>query len=280
MANGKATVTRYTKDVQESDFQNLVWKKGRELYRDMPWRRIGRPYYVLVSEFMLQQTQVERVMPKFNGFVNRFPDIEALAKVSLSDVLQVWQGLGYNRRAKYLHEAARMAVDVFGGRLPDSSEELIRLPGVGKNTAGAILAYAFNQPTVFIETNIRAVYFHHFFPQAVTVSDRELLPLIAGTLDHEHPREFYWALMDYGGWLKKQGAVRASQSRHYKKQGRLQGSVREVRGAIIRLLALGDATTASLKSQLTADERFGPALEGLLRDGLIARTGTRYHLTR
>lgn len=266
--------------MKEADFQKLVWEKGRELYRDMPWRRDVRPYYVLVSELMLQQTQVERVMPKFSEFIARFPDMASLAGASLSEVIRVWQGLGYNRRAKYLHEAARTAMSVFGGRLPASSRELSQLPGVGANTAGAILAYAFNQPTVFVETNIRTVYFYHFFPNREVVSDGELRPLIERTLDRSRSREFYWALMDYGSWLKEQGAVAVSQSRHYKKQSKLEGSVREVRGQIIRLLAHGDATLPFLKSQLAADERFEPALQGLLRDGLIAQTGAKFHLTR
>jgi A/G-specific adenine glycosylase len=272
--------TRYTKEVKEADFQNLVWEKGRELYRDMPWRRDTRPYYVLVSELMLQQTQVDRVVPKFHEFIARFPDVATLARAPLSEVLQAWQGLGYNRRAKYLHEATKMAMNDFSGRLPDTAKELTQLPGVGANTAGALLAYAFNQPVVFIETNVRAVYFYHFFPDGEAVSDKELSPLIERTLDREHPREFYWALMDYGSWLKKQNAVAANQSRHYKKQGRLKGSVREVRGQIIRLLTQGDASLSSLRALLPADERFEPALHGLLRDGLISRTGTKFHLTR
>lgn len=266
--------------MNKADFQNLVWEKGRELYRDMPWRRDTRPYYVLVSELMLQQTQVDRVVPKFNEFITRFPDVAILAEAPLSDVLKMWQRLGYNRRAKYLHEAARMTVDVFDGRLPDTPEELIRLPGVGANTAGAILAYAFNQPVVFVETNVRAVYFYHFFPDEEGVSDNELRPLIEETLDREHPREFYWSLMDYGSWLKKQGSVRVGQSRHYKKQTKLKGSVREVRGEIIRLLAQGDTHFQHIQSLFPADERLGPALQGLLRDGLVMQAGAKYHLTR
>jgi A/G-specific adenine glycosylase len=266
--------------VKDAEFQNLIWEKGREFYRDMPWRRDTRPYYVLVSELMLQQTQVDRVIPKFNEFIGRFPDTATLAEAPLGDVLQVWQGLGYNRRAKYLHEAARAAERLYEGDLPDSVNELTRLPGVGKNTAGAVLAYAYNQPALFIETNVRAVYFYHYFPEAEVINDKELLPLLESTLDREHPREFYWALMDYGSWLKKQGAVRVNQSLHYRKQSKLKGSVREVRGEIIRALALEDASLARLKSCLTADDRFEPALQGLLRDGLVMKTGVKYHLTR
>ena len=154
------------------------------------------------------------------------------------------------------------------------------LKGVGRNTAGAILAYAFNQPAVFIETNIRAVYFYHYFPGVDTVDDRELEPIVHQTLDKEHPREFYWALMDYGSWLKKQGAVKAGQSKQYKKQSPLKGSVREVRGQIVRLLAQNDLSSSELESLLVIDERFEPALQGLIRDGIVALTHRKYHLTR
>lgn len=270
----------YNKEVDEAEFKDLLWEKGRELYRDMPWRHNTAPYYVLVSELMLQQTQVDRVIPKFNEFIARFPDIQALARAPLDEVLRSWQGLGYNRRAKYLHDAAQMTVNDLAGSLPGSFEQLTRLPGVGTNTAGAILAYAFNHPVVFIETNVRAVYFYHFFAEEEMVSDYDLRPLISRTLDHEHPREFYWAVMDYGSWLKKQGAVAVSQSRHYKKQTKLEGSVREVRGQIIRLLAAGDISLIRLRSVLAYDERIEPALQGLLRDGLVMQTGSKYHLTR
>ena len=152
----------YNEGVTNRQFRELVWQKGRELYRDMPWREDTRPYFVLVSELMLQQTQVSRVIPKFKEFIKHFPDERALASASLGDVLKQWQGLGYNRRAKYLHEAARMIVDEFGGEFPKDQKDMQRLPGVGKNTAGAIAAYSFNQPSVFVETNIRTVFIHHF----------------------------------------------------------------------------------------------------------------------
>lgn len=147
-------------DTQE--FQEIIWQKGNELFRPMPWREDTRPYYVLVSEIMLQQTQVERVIPKFEAFIDKFPSTKELAKASLADVLTMWSGLGYNRRAKFLHEAAQMIENEFGGTFPDALQELVKLPGVGVNTAGAIVAYSFNQPVSFIETNVRTVYFYQF----------------------------------------------------------------------------------------------------------------------
>jgi A/G-specific adenine glycosylase len=264
----------------EADFTELIWQKGGELYRSMPWRQDTRPYYVLVSELMLQQTQVDRVVPKFEAFIAKFPNEKALAEASLADVLKLWNGLGYNRRAKYLHDAARMIVTVFDSIFPADYENLVKLPGVGKNTAGAILAYAFSKPAVFIETNVRTVYFHHFFPSGDKVSDAQITELLERTLDKEYPREFYWALMDYGTWLKKQGAGQVAQSRHYVKQSALKGSVREVRGQIVRTLTVQDMTVGQLQEALEADARFGQALRGLIRDGLVQQNSTLLHLTK
>jgi A/G-specific adenine glycosylase len=262
------------------EFQELLWQNGRELYREMPWRQDTRPYYVLVSELMLQQTQVDRVIPKFEAFIERFPDEASLAAASLGEVVAMWSGLGYNRRAKFLHEAAKMIMHDFGGRFPQTYEQLVRLPGVGPNTAGAILAYTFNQPIVFIETNVRTVYFTHFFEGSESVSDAQLREVVEQTLDREHPREFYQAVMDYGTWLKRQGGGRLTQSRHYKKQAPLKGSVREVRGAIIKRLTMSDQLLTELSTAWAADERFEAALAGLLKDGLVEQTGEYLHLTK
>jgi len=266
--------------VNDDEFREIIRQKGDELYRDMPWRNDTRPFYVLVSELMLQQTQVDRVIPKFEMFISRFPDEKSLAAAPLSDVLTLWNGLGYNRRAKFLHDAAKKIASEYHGVFPYTKENLLSLPGVGPNTAGAILAYAFNQPVLFIETNVRTVYFHHFFSDGEKVSDSELAKLVAKTLDAQRPREFYWALMDYGSWLKRQGVGRISQSKHYKKQSALKGSVREVRGQIIRALATDDTTQVQLEKLVGADARFALALEGLLHDGLVMQTDEHLHLTK
>jgi len=263
-----------------TDFQAYIWERGRELYRDMPWRRDTRPYYVVVSELMLQQTQVERVLPKFSQFITAFPDVAALAAAPLAEVLTVWSGLGYNRRAKFLHETARRVVADFNGVFPDTRDALVTLPGIGENTAGAVLAYSYNQPAVFIETNIRTVYFYHFFDDVDTVHDKEVRERVAQTCDTEHPREWYWALMDYGAFLKRQGVGRIAKSTHYKKQAPLKGSVREVRGDIIRVLTREDCTETVLRRAVVADERFPRALEGLIADGLVTKTKGTLHLTR
>jgi A/G-specific adenine glycosylase len=245
--------------------------------RSMPWRDKTDPYYVLVSEIMLQQTQVDRVRPKFEAFIQQFPTITVLARSPLSEVLKVWSGLGYNRRAKFLHLAAKEIVAKHGGLVPNELQALIALPGIGPNTAGAILAYAFNQPVIFIETNIRTVYLHHFFQDKHAVSDAELRPLIEATLDRQNPREWYWALMDYGSYLKGRGLGAISSSKHYAKQSSFQGSLRQLRGQIVKHLANNAETAESLTMVLT-DERVPVALHSLLGEGLIEKEHGQYKL--
>jgi A/G-specific adenine glycosylase len=218
---------------------------------------------------MLQQTQVVRVIPKFKAFIAAFPDEKTLSDASLADILRLWQGLGYNRRAKYLHDAVKKIVYEWGGLWPQTAVELQQLPGVGPNTAGALVAYAFNQKSIFIETNIRTVYFLHYFSDQNSVKDTQIQAVLARTLDTEHPREFYWALMDYGSWLKSNGLRNLEQSEHYVKQSPLDGSVRQVRGAIVAALTKSAMKEQDLIKHLNADHRFDTALQGLLRDGLI-----------
>lgn len=213
----------------------------REYYKNhgrstLPWRTRPTPYRVLVSELMLQQTQVERVIPKFTAFLKQFPTIRALACAPLCDVLIAWQGLGYNRRAKFLHQAALATVDKYGGKLPDTYEGLVELPGIGPYTAGAMCAFAYNKPVVLVETNIRTVFTHHFFPKRNGVHDSELLPHIEATLDRKNPSAWYAALMDYGSHLKRSGVRINNKSKHYTRQSKFKGSNREIRGILLRTL--------------------------------------------
>jgi A/G-specific adenine glycosylase len=262
--------------MNDREFKEEVWAQARDHYRPMPWRENPSFYHVLVSELMLQQTQVERAQVKFTEFMKAFPSLESLAASSLADVLVVWQGLGYNRRAKYLHESAKFVVE--NGE-PRTKEELVKLPGVGSNTAGAIMNYVYEVPTAYIETNIRTVYFHHFFADARDISDKQLLDVVEKTLDHESPREWFYALMDYGTYLKKMGAGRLDTSKHYKKQSKLQGSVREIRGEIIRALTKGSLSKDMLMEKVIVDDRFEKAFAGLVKDGLITQTFHDVRLT-
>lgn len=260
------------------DFCRTVWRYYRTHGRDLPWRRDTRPYYVLVSELMLQQTQVGRVVPKFESFVAEFPNFEVLARAALAEVLRQWLGLGYNRRARFLHAAVRAVVSEHGGALPQERTLLEALPGIGPNTAGAILAYAFNQPAVFIETNIRSVYLHHFFAGEQAVSDKQIAELAGTTLDERHPREWYWALMDYGTFLKTENN-NIARSRHYKKQTKFAGSQRQMRGELMRQLSHHPRNLQELADLLPGDLRLEPALQGLLRDGLVEQSGQHFYLT-
>jgi A/G-specific adenine glycosylase len=219
-----------------NSFQQQIKRFYNENKRDMPWRDTDDPYYILVSEFMLQQTQAERVLLKYGPFITRFPDFQTLSRAGLKEVLAAWQGLGYNRRAINLKETAEEIISRYSGKVPESTEELIQLPGIGKATAGAILAFVFNKPSVFIETNIRRVFIHFFFQDKKDIQDKEIIPLVEKTLDHENPRHWYYALMDYGAMLKKQGSNPNRKSAHYSRQAPFEGSNRQARGAILRHL--------------------------------------------
>ena len=227
------------------EFQATVWgyyeQDGRH---DLPWREeaaVRSPYAIVVSELMLQQTQVGRVIAKYEAWMKRWSAWEVLAQASLAEVLTQWQGLGYNRRAKFLHQLAQVVTREYDGQLPRDESALLRLPGLGPYTVAAVQAFAFNMPCVVIETNIRTVYIHHWWPdyaQSVPkISDTDLRPIVSATLDQERPREWYWALMDYGAWLKKKVGNVNRHSRQYGKQSRFVGSKRQVRGAIIRYLS-------------------------------------------
>ena len=266
---------------QIEQFHETLWeyyaKNGRS---ELPWRQpepTGNfdPYKVLVSELMLQQTQVARVIPKYHVFLARFPTAHDLAASELGDVLRQWQGLGYNRRAKFLWQAAQ-AIEQLGS-FPTSLDELVKLPGVGANTAGAILAYAYNAPVVFIETNIRSVYIHHFFADEINIADTQIRALVEQTLDHEQSREFYWALMDYGSHLKATAGNSSRASKHYAKQSSFAGSRRQVRGQVLRLLGERPMTLPELASHIT-DGRLIEVLAALQVEQLIRGTSGMYSL--
>lgn len=258
-------------------FQKLIYHYYQNKGRTLPWRETRNPYYILVSEIMLQQTQVERVIEKYQKFIVLFPDIETLDRLPLQKILKVWQGLGYNRRALALKKMARIIVEDYRGEIPRSVEELVKLPGIGYTTASEIAAFAFNQPAVFIETNIRSVFLHHFFPERDDVSDDEILPLVAKTVDRSNPREWYYALMDYGTFLKKEYVNPNRKSRHYYKQSPFNGSNRQIRGKIVKYLTENRSGTGK---QIARDleipfEKAEPNLIRLEKEGFLVRKGKR-----
>ena len=168
------------------------------------------------------------MIPFYRNFLKRFPTVKSLAEAPLPEVLRAWQGLGYNRRAKMLHEAAKAIVVRHSARIPHGYAEVRNLPGVGEYTAKAVRTFAFNEPEVMIETNIRAIFIHHFFGDKEGVSDAELFPLIEATLDRKNPRVWYAALMDYGTHLKQTLPNPSRKRAHHLKQKPFKGSDREI----------------------------------------------------
>lgn len=261
--------------------RRVVWAHYRAQGRHaLPWRESHDPYRVLVSEVMLQQTQVERVVPYYEDWLRKFPSVRVLAKAPLSAVLRAWQGLGYNRRAKMLHEAAKAVVRDHKGKFPVTPEELEKLPGVGPYTARAVAAFAYNQDVVFIETNIRTVVTHHFFPKRQTVADREVVSILEKTLPKGKSREWYSALMDYGASLKRSGVRLNSKAKGYTKQAAFAGSAREARGAILKALAKGPRESAFLIQILGTSRRpqMKAQLASLTKEGMIALSRGRFRL--
>ncbi|OGX25394.1 MAG: hypothetical protein A3D10_04245 [Omnitrophica WOR_2 bacterium RIFCSPHIGHO2_02_FULL_48_11] len=254
------------------NFRDEVWrywkKHGR---RKLAWRKTRNPYRILVSEVMLQQTQVLRVITKYKEFLKEFPTVQKLARAPLGSVLKVWSGMGYNRRAKYLRDAAGIIVGKHKGRVPKDEAVLRALPGVGPYTARAVRVFAFNEPDVLIETNIRAAFIHLFYPsvlQNTGIEDSKILLIAAAAAEGQNPREWHWALMDYGVHIKKLHKNPARKSAHYTKQSKFEGSLRQVRGAILKSI-LKDIPHIDLRGRY--GKKYEAALTSLSKDGLILK---------
>ncbi|MBK5211137.1 MAG: adenine glycosylase [Coriobacteriia bacterium] len=214
---------------------------AEELYRDFEWRRTADPYRVLVSEVMLQQTQTVRVIRYYARWIEKFPTFDALAAASTLDVLEAWQGLGYNRRALALHECAKQVSTLHAGRLPQNVEELVALPGIGPATAAGVLAFAFNEPSVYLETNVRTVVLHEVWPDRENVGDKEVSAIVeaAAALIASRgidSRVWNYALLDYGAWLKKMFPNPSRRSKHHTKQSAYEGSRRQKRARLLRVM--------------------------------------------
>ena len=279
-----------------SKFKKTIWDYYKTHGRhDLPWRKTKDPYKILVSEIMLQQTQVPRVIEKYKSFLRKFPTVESLTKASLKDVLLEWQGLGYNRRAKYLKLCAEKVVHEYNGRFPQTHKELVALPGIGPATAGDILAFAYNIPVPVIETNIRSVFIHFFFPASLPpslklqrtsklrrtsplISDKDILPLIEKVLDKNNPREWYWALFDYGAHLK-QTRNPNTQSTHYVKQSPFKGSNREKRSHILKLILTAPKSEKEIVETLGYEKDVVQKnLEQMMKEDLIKKEKGKFFL--
>jgi A/G-specific adenine glycosylase len=271
------TMTPTSNDPEIQSFQEKVYDYYAKHKRSLPWRDSISGYGVFLSEIMLQQTQVARVLIKYAEFTVLFPTFQDLATATLPKVIAAWQGLGYNRRARFLHEAAPKLVGEFGGIIPNDEALVDALPGIGPATASAIVCYTYNRPVVFIETNIRRVFLHHFFRDEEGVPDASLLPFVEACVPQENPRDWYYALMDYGTHLARIVVNPNKRSKHYSVQSKFEGSVRQVRGGILRELTnagTGGGGSVGVVSQdriqeLFPDERREKALAGLVNDKMI-----------
>ncbi len=262
-------------------FQSIILSYYQSDGRAFPWRDTDNPYYILLSEMMLQQTQTQRVLPKYTAWIEQFPTWKTLAEAPLLDVLAAWKGLGYNRRAKAIHSIAKKVIDL-GGDLPRSEKELLELPMVGPATAAAIGAFCYNEKTIYLETNIRRVLIYFFFSQEEAVQDKDLREILQILVQTVPSREWYYALMDYGVMLKSKMVNPNRRSAHYTKQSKFEGSHRQIRGAILHLLI--EAGSQHKEKLYTAIDRepdaIDKAMEELVNEGFVAcEKGSVYRIS-
>jgi len=268
-----------------------VWQEGAELYRDFPWRKVSDPYLILVSEVMLQQTQVARVLNYWEPFCVRFPTLDALAATDNAAVLEQWQGLGYNRRALALKRCAEICSERYQGILPETEAELLALPGIGAASAAGIRAFAFQYPGIYLETNVRAVFIHEFFPDVESVSDKEIMPLVEATCSQDNPRGWYYSLLDIGAHLKQQVQNPSRKSAHYARQSTFVGSRRQKRAELLRqVLAFPGIDSETLYLKLCEFEKqagreivssgiFESLIEDMLKEGFFRKEGEKLFVT-
>jgi A/G-specific adenine glycosylase len=278
---GDFTGSTSLEEHEVNTFREYIYSYYGDHGRDFPWRDTFDPYEILVSEIMLQQTQTQRVLGKYRRFLNLWPDFYSLSNASLADVYREWSGLGYNRRAKALRDIARIVVNELNGELPNDPEALTALPMIGNATAAAICAFAFGTPAVYLETNIRRVYIYFFFEGRSDVHDREILPLASVALDAGDPRQWYYALMDYGVYLKSRLPNPNRRSVHYARQSPFDGSDRQIRGGILKRLAeLNGAPVEELAQELPFDNvRIEKCLNDLEKEGFLVCEEAVYRIS-
>ena len=267
------------------EFSATVWERGRELYRDLPWRDTHDPYAILLSEVMLQQTQVSRVMGRWEQWLETFPTIADLASAPLPPVLELWQGMGYNRCALNLKRCAEEVVAMHDGVVPSDKKALLALPGIGPSTSAGVRIFAFRQPDMYLETNVRAVFIHELFPGRESVADKELVSLVEATCPQDaRVRAWYYALLDYGAYLKKTMPNPTRRSKHYTRQSKFEGSHRQKRAYLLRRVIDDALSTEDLARDLAQSERASgrqepsveevrAILDELEREGFVMRRG-------
>ena len=267
------------------EFSATVWERGRELYRELPWRDTHDPYAILLSEVMLQQTQVSRVMGRWEQWLETFPTIADLTSAPLPPVLELWQGMGYNRRALNLKRCAEEVVAMHDGVVPSDKKALLALPGIGPSTSAGVRVFAFRQPDMYLETNVRAVFIHELFPGRESVADKELVSLVEATCPQDaRVRAWYYALLDYGAYLKKTMPNPTRRSKHYTRQSKFEGSHRQKRAYLLRRVIDDALSTEDLARDLAQSERASgrqepsveevrAILDELEREGFVMRRG-------
>ncbi|WP_303726965.1 adenine glycosylase [Denitrobacterium detoxificans] len=265
-----------------AEFQDRVYEAGRLYEREgLPWRYIDDPYAVYLSEVMLQQTQVKRVLEYWPRFLDAFPTLDALAAAEPSAVLGLWQGLGYNRRALSLLKCAKECVERFDGMLPTQERDLISLPGIGPSTAAGIISFAHNRSSVYIETNVRTVFIDQFFPEEDEVHDKQIEPLVRESCPQDDARRWYYALLDWGAHIKQTKGNASRRSKSYTRQSKFEGSRRQKRAFVVRELLSHqgipvehmkrslDAFEVSAGREATTQELFDGIVGDLQREGFL-----------
>lgn len=275
-------------------FRNAVLKWSESVNRDLPWRSTRDPWSVLVSEVMSQQTQVERVVPKWLEFLERFPTASALAEASLGEAISLWVGLGYNRRAAMLHQCAQELVHRYGGRVPDDLDALLGLPGIGPYTARAVLAFAFEADAAVVDTNVGRVLAR---VSGRTLTSRQAQLLADALVPAGRGWEWNQAVLDFGAavctkrtptcgtcpvvrlceWRGNGEDPAAGSAGVTKPQSRFSGSDREGRGRLIRALASGSMARSEVARAMGWPddlERVQRVLSDLLCEGMVVDDGT------
>lgn len=262
-----------------NNYVSLFYKKNK---RDLHWRTEINPYFILISEFMLQQTQVSRVINYFNRFITILPTLESLANATQELILSLWSGLGYNRRALYLANAAKIIWHQYNGIIPHDYTELLKIKGIGDYTAKAIITYSYNIPLIFVETNIRSVFFIYckeLFNTNHKTDDTIIKELIEITINKKNPREWYYALMDLGTHLKKEYKDKHIQkSKFFTTQSKFIGSIRQIRGKIIKLLLEKKNINYTELVSICNDPRSIECIKTLIKENFIYESNNKIYL--
>ncbi len=262
-------------DADLQGFQKKILAFYQQHKRDLPWRKTTDPYPILVSEFMLQQTQVSRVIEYYTRWIDNWPTVQSLANSAYKNVLTAWMGLGYNRRAMYLHKTAQIIVHEFDGDVLKAVKQFDKLPGIGPYTSKAVQIFSANADIATVDTNIRRIFIKEFqLPESI--SDKALFKIAEKCLPKERSRDWHNALMDYGALYltsKKTGIKPKTQ------QSRFQGSDRQIRGQILRLLLKETQSLYQIQDQLDVDiNRLSIILEKMKKEKTIDKKNDSYLL--